>query len=158
MQTDIVDALDSWEHYWGQTQEAAALALRTAFPLLVECPQFVGCDHLRLEYEADEDSGRVCVDENRATIEISGVPNGVLARAVDEIGFPYLDSAAGPLSEAPPGTYTYECEASASVFEFTLADEGRGKVDIWGATIPDAVHVLNALRQALEEGADTAEQ
>ncbi|MEU8540845.1 hypothetical protein AB0C52_12810 [Streptomyces sp. NPDC048717] len=151
MNTDLATALASWEQQWGDVQEAAAVALKTAFPALADVPRFVGCEHLRLEYADGDHSGVVCVDEGRATIQFSHLPNSVIAGAVDEVQFPYLDCAEGLLAEASPGSYSYDCEVTSALFEFTLGALGHGEVDIWSATIPDAVEVLDAFRRALEE-------
>ncbi|MEU9699510.1 hypothetical protein [Streptomyces sp. NPDC047981] len=155
MHADIAAAIDSWEEQWNDALEAAVAALKTAFPPLTDYPRPVSHPILRLEYEEDGLGGCVCVDEGRATITLDHIPNGVIARAVDEVEFPYLDYADGPLAEAPPGTYSYDCEASSSLFEFTLGDLGHGKVDVWGATIPDAVAILDAVNRALEEHGGT---
>ncbi|GHH31582.1 hypothetical protein [Streptomyces rubradiris] len=96
--------------------------------------------------------GRVCLDdEGRANVEFDQVPNEVIAHAVDEVRFPYLDYADGPLCEAPPGTYVYECEGSGGQFEFVLGTLGHGRVVISFATVPDAVAVLDALERAFTE-------
>ncbi|MET7716294.1 hypothetical protein [Streptomyces sp. NPDC005407] len=153
LQPTVLQAIDTWEHHWNQTQATAVAALKTAFPYLHDCPRYVGCDDIRLEYEENgRGAGRVCVDdEGRANVEFGQVPNQVIARAVDEIGLPYLDYADGPLSEAPPGTYVYECETSAAQFEFTLGTLGHGQVVISFAPIPDAAAVLDALGRAFDE-------
>ncbi|MFE0058762.1 hypothetical protein [Streptomyces sp. NPDC059003] len=155
MQPAVLQAIDSWEQHWNETQNAAVAALKAAFPRLRDCPRYVGCDDLRLEYKEDgHGGGRVCVDnEGRANAEFGQVPNEVIARAVDGIMFPYLDDVDGPLRDAPPGTYVYECETSAAQFEFTLGALGHGKVVISFATIPDAAAVLDALARASDEGA-----
>ncbi|RLU79906.1 hypothetical protein CTZ27_35715 [Streptomyces griseocarneus] len=153
MQPAVLQAIEAWDQHWHQTQAAAVTALKTAFPHLHDCPRYVGCDDIRLEYEETGlGGGRVCVDdEGRANIEFDQVLNEVIARAVDEIRLPYLDYADGPLCEAPPGTYVYECEGSAAQFEFTLGMFGHGQVVISFAAIPDAVAVLDALQRAFDE-------
>lgn len=155
MQPAVLQAVDTWEQHWNETQDAAIAALKTAFPHLHDCPRYVGCDDIRLEYEEDgRGGGRVCVDnEGRANVEFGQVPNEVIARTVDEVQFPYLDNADGPLRDTPPGTYVYECETSAAQFEFTLGSLGRGEVVISFATIPDAAAVLDALARAFDEDA-----
>ncbi|GHF33119.1 hypothetical protein GCM10010218_12750 [Streptomyces mashuensis] len=153
MQPAVLQAIDAWEQHWHQTQAAAVAALKAAFPRLGDRPRYVGCNDIRLEYEeAGLGGGRVCLDdEGRANVEFDRVPNEVIARAVDGIRLPYLDYADGPLCEAPPGTYVYECEGSAAQFEFTLGKIGHGQVVISFATIPDAVAILDALERALDE-------
>ncbi|MGG7574154.1 hypothetical protein [Streptomyces sirii] len=153
MQPALLQAIDTWEQHWHETQAAAVAALKTAFPHLNDCPRYVGCDDIRLEYDQDgRGAGRVCVDdEGRANVEFGLIPNEVIAHAVDEIRLPYLDYADGPLSEAPPGTYVYECETSAAQFEFTLGALGHGQVVISFATIPDTAAVLDALERAFDE-------
>ncbi|MEU1313319.1 hypothetical protein ABZ419_31110 [Streptomyces cinnamoneus] len=153
MQPAVLQAIDTWEQHWHQTQAAAVAALKAAFPRLGDRPQYIGCNDIRLEYEeAGLGSGRVCLDdEGRANVEFDRVPNEVIAHAVDEVRLPYLDYADGPLCEAPPGTYVYECEGSAAQFEFTLGTLGHGQVVISFATIPDAVAILDALERALDE-------
>ncbi|MEV0437710.1 hypothetical protein AB0I84_22930 [Streptomyces spectabilis] len=161
MQPAVLQAVNAWEQHWHQTQAAAVTALKTAFPDLGDCPRYVGCDDIRLEYEeAGRGGGRVCLDgEGRAEVEFSQVPNEVIAHAVDEIRFPYLSDAEGPLCEAPPGTYVYECEGSGGQFEFVLGAGGRGQVVISFATVPDAVAVLDALERAFtEHGAEPTRQ
>lgn len=150
MQPAVLHAIDAWELSWNQTQAAAVAALKTAFPPLTEQPRYVGCDDIRLQYEETGlGGGRVCLDdEGRANVEFDQVPNEVIARAVDEVRFPYLDYADGPLCEAPPGTYVYECEGSSAQFEFVLGDLGYGRVVISFATVPDAAAVLDALERA----------
>ncbi|MFJ9854878.1 HNH endonuclease [Streptomyces sp. NPDC101150] len=69
----------------------------------------------------------------------------MIACAADEVRFPYLDYVDGPLCQAPPGTYIYECEESCAQFEFVLGTLGHGQVNISFATIPEAVAVLDAL-------------
>ncbi|WP_370418962.1 hypothetical protein AB8O64_10930 [Streptomyces sp. QH1-20] len=153
MQPAALQAVETWEQHWNETQAAAVAALKTAFPHLHGLPRHVGCNDIRLEYEeAGLGGGRVCLDdEGRANIEFGQVPNEVIAHAVDEIRLPYLDYADGPLCEAPPGTYVYECEGSGAQFEFVLGALGHGQVIISFATIPDAVAVLDALEQAFAE-------
>ncbi|WJV44545.1 hypothetical protein [Streptomyces flavofungini] len=153
MQPAVLQAIGTWEQRWNETQDAAIAALKAAFPHLHDCPRYVGCDDIRLEYEEDgRGGGRVCVDnEGRANVEFGRVPNEVIARAVDEVRFPYLDDADGPLVEAPPGTYIYECETSSAQFEFTLGALGHGEVVVSFAAIPDAVAVLDALARASDE-------
>ncbi|WP_030780772.1 hypothetical protein [Streptomyces sp. NRRL S-920] len=150
MQHALVQALEAWEQYWRQTQAAAVTALKAAFPCLGDRPRYVGCDDIRLEYEeTGRGGGRVCLDdEGRASVEFEQVPNDVIAGAVDEIRFPYLDYAEGPLREAPPGRYVYECEGSGGQFEFVLGSGGRGQVVISFAAVPDVVAVLDALERA----------
>ncbi|WP_031102391.1 hypothetical protein [Streptomyces sp. NRRL S-146] len=153
MQPAVLQAVDTWEQHWNETQDAAVAALKTAFPHLHDCPRYVGCDDIHLEYAEDgRGGGRVCVDsEGRANVEFRQVPNEVIARAVDEVQFPHLDDADGPLRDAPPGTYVYECETSAAQFEFALGSLGHGEVVISFATIPDAAAVLDALARASDE-------
>ncbi|MEU8957973.1 hypothetical protein AB0C93_27125 [Streptomyces sp. NPDC048518] len=149
MQPAVIQALDTWEQYWRQTQAAAITALRTAFPRLDDRPRYVGCDDIRLEYEDGCGGGRVCLgDEGRVSVEFDQVPNGVIAGAVDEVRFPYLDYAEQPLCEAPPGTYVYKCEGSGGQFEFVLGAGGHGQVVISFAAVPDVVAVLDALERA----------
>ncbi|GGX23979.1 hypothetical protein [Streptomyces noursei] len=96
----------------------------------------------------------VCVDnEGRANVEFGQVPNELIARAADEVRFPYLDDADGPLRDAPPGTYVDECETSAAQFEFTLGALGHGEIAISFAAIPNAAAVLDALARASDEDA-----
>lgn len=155
MQSSVLQAIEVWEQRWEETQSAATAALMTAFPHLRAAQRYIGCDELRLEY-ADESrgGGRVCVDnEGRANVEFDRIPNTVIARAVDECQFPYLDDAEGPLRGAPPGTYVYECETYAAQYEFTLGPRGLGKVVISFAPIPDTVGVLDALARAFDENA-----
>ncbi|MGI5337722.1 hypothetical protein ACQEVS_10135 [Streptomyces sp. CA-181903] len=153
MQPAVLQAISAWEQHWDETQAAAVTALKIAFPHLRECPRHVGCDDLRLEYEETGlGAGRVCVDdEGRANVEFDQMPNAVIADAVDEIQLPYLDDADGPLCEAPPGTYVYECEGTAAQYEFTLGTLGHGRVVLSFVTIPDAVAVLDALQRAFDE-------
>ncbi|MER5301363.1 hypothetical protein ABT039_18075 [Streptomyces lasiicapitis] len=153
MQPAVLQAVDAWEQHWHQTQAAAVTALKVAFPKLSDRPRYVGCDDIRLEYEeAGRGSGRVCLDdEGRASVEFDQVPNEVIAHAVDDVRFPYLSDAEGPLCEAPPGTYVYECEGSGGQFEFVLGARGLGQVVISFATVPDVVTVLDALERALIE-------
>ncbi|NUL24938.1 hypothetical protein [Streptomyces lunaelactis] len=153
MQSALLQAIGTWEQHWHETQAAAVTTLKTAFPHLDDCPRYVGCDDIRLEYDVEgRGAGRVCVDdEGRANVEFGQIPNEVIARAVDEIRLPYLDYADGPLSEAPPGTYVYECETSAAQFEFTLGRHGQGLVVISFAHVPDAAGVLDALERAFDE-------
>ncbi|MCX4677700.1 hypothetical protein OG413_20725 [Streptomyces sp. NBC_01433] len=147
MQPAALQVLDAWEQHWNETQAAAVVALKAAFPHLHDHPRYVGCDDIRLEYEKDGlGGGLVCLDdEGRANVEFNQVPNEVIACAADEMRFPYLDHADGPLSEAPPGTYIYECEGSGAQFEFVLGRAGHGRVLLSSATVPDAAAVLDAL-------------
>ncbi|MGW1275550.1 hypothetical protein ACWD4V_01145 [Streptomyces tsukubensis] len=146
-ESDLMDALDAWETYWSEAQRAAITVITTAFPALGEQPRYVGCHPLRLEYEeAGLGAGRVCFDEEgRVHVDFDGVPNQVIGRAVDEVRFPSLDGADGPLCEAPPGTYAYENEVTSSEWEFVLGEDGFGRVVISFATVPDTAAVLDAL-------------
>ncbi|MFJ4908527.1 hypothetical protein ACIQCR_16895 [Streptomyces sp. NPDC093249] len=149
MNHDLVDALDSWDSHWRWAQDAAVTALKTAFPLLVEDSSRM-CDHPRLGMTYEEGAGRVCVEDLRAVIEFKGLPNVVVEKAVDAVGFPYLNGADGTLVGSGPGVYSYDCEMSGAQFEFGLGADGRGTVEVCDAAIPDAVAVLDALRCVLE--------
>ncbi|KPC62686.1 hypothetical protein ADL29_18270 [Streptomyces chattanoogensis] len=64
MQSAVLQAIDTWEQHWHQTQAAALAALKTAFPHLEDQPRYVGSDDIRLEYEeVGLGGGRVCVDD-----------------------------------------------------------------------------------------------
>ncbi|MEU5159678.1 hypothetical protein AB0G74_08720 [Streptomyces sp. NPDC020875] len=146
-ESDLMDALDAWETYWGEAQRAAVTVITTAFPALGEPTRYVGCHPLRLEFEEPGlGAGRVCFDEEgRVHVDFEGVPNGVIARAVDEVRFPSLEGADGPLCGAPPGGYVFENEVTGSEFEFVLGEGGLGRVVIAFASVPDAAAVLDAL-------------
>lgn len=105
-----------------------------------------------MEYEETGlGAGRVCLDdEGRANVEFNQVPNAVIAQAVDEIRLPYLDYADGPLAEAPPGTYVYECESTNAQFEFVLGARGHGQVNVSFATVPDAAALLATLTEVAQ--------
>ncbi|MFG2141895.1 hypothetical protein [Streptomyces sp. NPDC048650] len=152
MQPAVLQAIDAWELSWNRTQAAAVAALKAAFPSLADRPRYVGCNDIRLEYEQDGlGGGRVCVDdEGRANVEFGQVPNEMIARAVDEIRFPYLDYADGPLCDAPPGTYVYECESTHSQFEFVLGRLGHGEVIVSSATVPDAAALLATMAEVAQ--------
>lgn len=154
MQPAVTQAVDAWEQLWNKQQEAAVAAMKAAFPQLTDQPRYVGCNDIRLEYEETGlGGGRVCIDdEGRAEIEFYDLPNGVIAQAVDNIRLPYLDHADGPLVEAPPGTYVYDCEMTRAQFEFVLGMNGQGQVNIWFATIPDAAGFLATLTEAAQAG------
>ncbi|MFI1012607.1 hypothetical protein [Streptomyces sp. NPDC020965] len=150
---DLIDAIDAWDTYWDETQRAAVTVMQTAFPRLVEQQGRCGCHAFRMEFaEGGFGQGRVCIDdEGRANVEFEEMPNTVITKAVDEVRFPFIEGSDGPLAEAPPGTYVYECEVTASEFEFVLGDHGLGKVSVLSATVPDAAAVLDALERAFTE-------
>ena len=152
MQPAVLQAIDAWELNWNETQAAAVAALKTAFPPLSDQPRYVGCNDIRLEFEETGlGEGRVCLDdEGRASVEFDQVPNEVIARAVDEIQFPYLDYTDGPLRDAPPGTYVYECEMTNAQFEFVLGTLGHGRVLVSFATIPDAATLLATMTEVAQ--------
>lgn len=47
MQSIVLQAIDTWERHWNETQDAAATALKAAFPHLHDCPRYVGPRQLR---------------------------------------------------------------------------------------------------------------
>ncbi|MGG2460170.1 hypothetical protein ACO0M4_10170 [Streptomyces sp. RGM 3693] len=152
MNSDVMDAIDGWDTYWNEAQRAAVTVMEAAFPLLLEQSRYVGCHPFRLEYEERGlGAGRVCIDaDGRANVEFRDVPNEVIAEAVDSMRLPRLAQADGPLVEAPPGTYVYECELSHAQFEFVLGERGSGRVHVMNATVPDAAAVLMALTETAE--------
>ncbi|MFD7334884.1 hypothetical protein ACFV98_02625 [Streptomyces violascens] len=153
MQPAVLQAIDTWELNWNQTQASAVSALKSAFPFLADQPRYVGCDDIRMEYtESGLGEGRVCLDhEARVSIEFQAVPNTVITQAVDEIQLPYLDDVEGALRDAPPGTYVYHCESTNAEFEFVLGAGRHGQVNVSFARVPDAAAVLDALNRAFSE-------
>ncbi|MFF4188182.1 hypothetical protein ACFYZ9_33805 [Streptomyces sp. NPDC001691] len=162
MQPAVIKALQDWQDAFDNTQEAAAHAMRIAFPPLTNAPRPTGCCDVMLRYEqTGAGSGKVCIDQDgRGTIEFKGLPNEVIAEAVDDVfGIAWFDNADGPLEEAAPDTYYYDDESTSAEYEVRIGEEGTGTVSVAYIPVLDAAAVLDALtrafdRQATAEGAD----
>lgn len=154
MKPAVTEAIDVWERSWKDTSEAASHALKAAFPPLGNSKTPAYCCDVMLAYEKDGlGSGRVCVDnEGRGTIEFDGIPNDVIAEAIDEVfGIGWFHNADDALEDCGPGTYFYDDETSGAEFEVTLRESGDGKVHLTYVPIPDAATILDALTRAAEE-------
>ncbi|MFF4699900.1 hypothetical protein [Streptomyces chattanoogensis] len=152
MQPAVIKAIHDWELAWNRSQEAATHAMRTAFPPLDHSKTPAYCCDIMLAYEHEGiGSGRLCIDDYcRATIEFEGVPNQVIADAVDEtFGIGWFDYTEGrPLMAAGPGTYNWDDESTSAEYEVSLGEDGLGRVYIAYVPVPDAAAVLAALTAA----------
>ncbi|MFE1270562.1 hypothetical protein [Streptomyces sp. NPDC058758] len=153
MRPAVTDAIEEWERAWKDTEEAATAAMRAAFPPLDHNPTPAYCCDVMLAYDQPGlGSGQVCIDnEGRSTIEFEGIPNDVIAQAIDEVfGIAWLDNADGPLDQCGPGTYYYDEETTGAEFEITLGEQDAGKLHMSYVRIPDAATILDALTRAAD--------
>ncbi|MDJ0346524.1 hypothetical protein QMK19_38450 [Streptomyces sp. H10-C2] len=129
MHATTVKALREWKDAFDHTQEAAATAMRAAFPDLAPVPRPTGCCDVRLGFGkpgSGSGSGTVCIDlDGRSTIEFAGA-------------------------------YSYDCDSTSAEYEVVMGTEGTGALYVAYVQVPDAAGVLDALTQAFEERQESA--
>ncbi|NEA53538.1 hypothetical protein G3I60_05055 [Streptomyces sp. SID13666] len=155
MQPAVLKALEAWKLSYDDTQEAAATAMRVAYPALESVPSPTGCCEVRLEFATpDSGSGTVCVDiDGRATIQFTGILTLIVSDAIDGVfGLGWFDGTRGEsLADAGPGVYAYDCDSSAE-YEIVISEHGdAASLHIAYVQVPDAVAILDALTQAAQE-------
>jgi hypothetical protein len=130
MKPAIIEAVREWHRACGKSQEAAAHAMHTTFPALERCAKPTGCCDAMLAYqEAGLSAGRLCIDgDARAAIEFEGLPNAVVAEAMDAVfGVAWFDQAQGPLAEEGAGTYNYNDDSTSPKYEENFGRDDVGK-------------------------------
>ncbi|MGW0562875.1 hypothetical protein ACWDZ4_20205 [Streptomyces sp. NPDC003016] len=152
MQPTVMKALEQWKEAFDQTQECAVNALRLALPGLAPTKTPTYCCPVTLNLDEPNvlGEGKICVDDDtRATIELTDVPNEVIAEAVDAVfGIAWFDGADGPLEEAGPGTYNYDDESTNAEYEVVLGENDIGSVHVAYVPVPYAVELLDAMTTA----------
>ncbi|MFD4933352.1 hypothetical protein [Streptomyces virginiae] len=150
----VLKALESWKEAFDLTQERASNALRLALPGLNPsktptycCPRTLVIDRPNVLGE-----GKVCIDDDGlATIELTAVPNAVIAEAIDGLfGIAWFDGADGPLEEAGPGTYYHDSEQPRAEYVVVLGEDDIGSVAVDCLPIGWAGELLDALAAAYE--------
>lgn len=146
---DVVKALHLWEERFNDQQEAAATAVKTAFPSLERLPPPTGCCKIRLGWEDPSNgSGTVCIDEHaQATVDFTELPQDVAGRALDHLfGKGWFDGTNGSgIESAPPGSYSWYDEATSADYEIKVSN-GTASVNLDYIKVPDMVAVLAALQ------------
>ncbi|MER5482574.1 hypothetical protein ABT024_05070 [Streptomyces sp. NPDC002812] len=160
MQPHVLKALEEWKDAYDVAQERAVNALSLALPGLAptKTPAYCCPNTLVIDKPNVLGAGKVCIDgEGLATIELSSVPNAVIAEAIDELfGVGWFDGADGPLDEAGPGTYYYDSEQPRAEYVVKLGEDDTGSVGVECLPIGWAGELLDAMtraQQRQEEGA-----
>ncbi|RSS86993.1 hypothetical protein EF903_17935 [Streptomyces sp. WAC05292] len=154
MKPTVLKALEEWKEAWDATQERAVNALCLALPGLgaSKTPAYC-CPHtLVIDKPNILGEGKVCIDDDGlATIELTDVPNAVIAEAVDALfGIGWFDGADGPLDEAGPGTYYYDSEQPRAEYVVKLGENDVGSIGVDCLPIGWAGELLEALTAARE--------
>jgi hypothetical protein len=152
MRPDVLQAIEEWQETSDHLQDRAINALRLALPGLdrTKTPTYCCPVTLSIGKPGDLGEGRVCVDEDtRATVEITDIPNSVIAAAVDEVfGEAWFDEAEGPLADEEPGTFHYDDEATGAEWIVEIGEGDTGKIHIECVPVPLAVELLDAIATA----------
>ncbi|MFD0352945.1 hypothetical protein ACFVHW_04235 [Streptomyces sp. NPDC127110] len=161
MKPTVLKAFEEWKEAFDLTQERGVNVLCLALPGLgpSKTPGYCCPRTLVISRPNVLGEGKVCIDEDGlATIELSAVPNAVIAEALDTLfGVGWFDGADGPLDEAGPGTYYYDSEQPRAEYEVELGKAGVGKVGVdclpvgWAAELLDALSTAHEQQEAEEE-------
>ena len=157
MRTSAETALEEWHTCFLRQQEAAAAAMRAAFPPLTNTPAPTGCCDTRLEFTTPGlGHGSVCVDQQgQSTVQFSGLPHALAGEAFDAIfGLGWFDDAPEGIAEAGPGSYQWDDDSTGAEYVVTVGDDGTADLNIEFVPVPDLVAVLDAPTRA--QGAPAA--
>lgn len=152
MQPHVTRALHDWHTQWTVHERAAQNAMAAAFPALEPVTGRTTCCDVQMRWQRDgEGSGLACLDDHgRATIEFTDVPQRALGHALDEVfGHDWFDAGPEGIRGAPPGTYSYDDEATYAEYEITVHPGGLTSFGISYVKIDDIVTILDELETAL---------
>ncbi|MFC8668760.1 hypothetical protein [Streptomyces sp. NPDC057199] len=157
MKPHVRRALDDWHTAWTGQQDAALVAFSTAFPGLGGMESPTGCCDSRMKVERPgEASGFVCFDDHgRATVDFKGIPQIALGRTLEAIfGCDWFDEGPDGIGAAPPGTYSWDDDATYAEFEIKVAADATASICMSYVTVVDAVVLLDELQAHLTEHMD----
>ncbi|WP_404949062.1 hypothetical protein HFP70_35355 [Streptomyces sp. ARC14] len=159
MKPPVMKALEEWKDASDALQERAVNVLRLALPGLdhSKTPPYCCPVTLTIDRPGDLGHGRICIDDDRrATVEITNLPNAVIAEGIDAVfGIGWFDSTDAALEDCEPGKYHYDDEMSGSEYTIGLGeDPADGSLNIDYVPIPFAAEVLDAISTARDRQAD----
>ncbi|MFI8265334.1 hypothetical protein [Streptomyces sp. NPDC085665] len=144
----------NWKDQFDALQQAAAVTMKVAFPLLETVTPPTGCCETRLAWqdETAEASGSVCIDDfMQATLQFESVPQAVAGPALDEVfGKSWFDGADDGIAAADEGSYYWTDETNAAEWSIKVGADGTVDLDIEYTNVPDIVTLLDALQVAYE--------
>lgn len=149
----VEEAVDNWSAAREAAQEAAAQALRSAYPSLERVPPPTGCCAVQLTHDLPGGGQiTVCVDEDgRGTLDITGMPSSAIGAAIDKVfGVGWFDGADGPLTKAS-GHFGYDDDYTHAEYDITLHRGGPGNAYVAYIPVPDAARLLDALTSELNQ-------
>ncbi|KIF03612.1 hypothetical protein PL81_23220 [Streptomyces sp. RSD-27] len=160
MKPTVLKALEEWKEAWDLARSRAVNTLSIALPGLgpTKTPTYCCPTTLVIDKPNILGEGKVCIDEDGlATIELSALPNAVIAEAIDSLfGIGWFDGADGPLEEADPGTYYYDSEQPRAEYIVKLGEDDLGSVGVDCLPIGFAAELLDALSSARERQEEEA--